>query len=96
MKDDLVALRRYVLTKIDEDGYDATDEFTRDFTFESTVLFTITIMSTVIIRNDLFTINNILTSDVRLDMVTYHLALTMEKCFVFSTLLLEFHCCLSL
>jgi len=47
VKDDLVALRRYVLTKIDEDGYDATDEFTRDFTFESTVLFTITIMSTV-------------------------------------------------
>ena len=94
MKDDLVALRRYVLTKIDEDGYDATDEFTRDFTFESTVLFTITIMSTVIMINELK--NYFDFSYVRLDMVTFHLALTMENYFVFSTPLLEFHCCLSL
>jgi len=44
--DDLHALRRYVLTAID-DGYDTTDDWSRDFTFDSTILFTITIMSTV-------------------------------------------------
>ena len=46
--DDLHALRRYVLTAID-DGYDTTDDWSRDFTFDSTILFTITIMSTVCI-----------------------------------------------
>lgn len=45
--DDLKALKRYVLTAHSETGYDATDKFTRQFTFEKTVLFTITIMSTV-------------------------------------------------
>jgi len=44
--DDIHALRRFVLTAID-DGYDTTDDWTRDFAFDSTVLFTITIMSTV-------------------------------------------------
>jgi len=45
--EDLQALRRHVLTQIDENGYDGTYEFTRDFTFDMSVLFTITIMSTV-------------------------------------------------
>jgi len=45
--DDLTALKRYVLDAYDSAGYDGTDDYTRDFTFESTILFTITIMSTV-------------------------------------------------
>jgi len=45
--DDLKALKRFVLTANSENKYDATDEFERQFTFEKTVLFTITIMSTV-------------------------------------------------
>ena len=45
--DDLKALKRFVLTAYDEAGYDTTDDFEAAFTFEKTVLFTITIMSTV-------------------------------------------------
>ena len=36
-----------MLDAYDSAGYDGTDDYTRDFTFESTILFTITIMSTV-------------------------------------------------
>lgn len=45
--DDLKALKRFVLTANSENGFDGTDDFERQFTFEKTVLFTITIMSTV-------------------------------------------------
>jgi len=45
--DDLTALKRYILDAHSEAGYDGTRDFSRDFSFESTVLFTITIMSTV-------------------------------------------------
>ena len=44
--DDIHALRRFVLTAVD-DGYDTTDDWVRDFELDSTILFTITIMSTV-------------------------------------------------
>ena len=60
--DDLTALKRYILdahSEVGHDllisffkwlfkaGYDGTRDFSRAFSFESTVLFTITIMSTV-------------------------------------------------
>jgi len=45
--DDLTALKRYILDAHSEAGYDGTRDFSRAFSFESTVLFTITIMSTV-------------------------------------------------
>jgi len=45
--DDLRALKRYVLDAYSETGYDTTDDFEFAFTFEKTVLFTITIMTTV-------------------------------------------------
>ena len=44
---DLNALKRFVITANSESGYDTTNEFTRDFTFDMSVLFTITIMTTV-------------------------------------------------
>jgi len=44
---DLVMLKDYVLTANSDVGFDATDDFERDFTFESALLFTITIMTTV-------------------------------------------------
>ena len=47
MLDDLKALKRYVLDAYDETGYDTTNDFEFDFTFEKTILFTITIMTTV-------------------------------------------------
>ena len=36
-----------MITANSESGYDTTNEFTRDFTFDMSVLFTITIMTTV-------------------------------------------------
>ena len=45
--DDLSSLKRYILTAYSETGYDGTRDFEPDFTFDKTVLFTITIMSTV-------------------------------------------------
>ena len=45
--DDLKALKRYVLNAYQETGYDTTNDFEFDFTFEKTILFTITIMTTV-------------------------------------------------
>jgi len=44
---DLNALKRFVITANSESGYDTTNDFTRDFTFDMSVLFTITIMTTV-------------------------------------------------
>jgi len=44
---DLQTLKNYVLKANEDVGYDATDDFERDFTFEKALLFTITIMSTV-------------------------------------------------
>ncbi|XP_023330975.1 TWiK family of potassium channels protein 7 [Eurytemora carolleeae] len=44
---DLKALERFVLEAANEYGYDGTDEFSRDFSFASSILFTITIMTTV-------------------------------------------------
>jgi len=45
--DDLTALKRYILEAQAEAGYDGSRDFERAFSFQSTVLFTITIMSTV-------------------------------------------------
>ena len=47
MTADLNALKRFVITANSESGYDTTNDFTRDFTFDMSVLFTITIMTTV-------------------------------------------------
>ena len=45
--EDMHALKRFVLTENSETGYDATDGFDRAFTLPSSILFTITIMTTV-------------------------------------------------
>ena len=47
MLDDLKALKRYVLDAHSETGYDTTNDFEFDFTFEKTILFTITNMTKV-------------------------------------------------
>ena len=109
--DDLRALKRYVLDAYSETGYDTTDDFEFAFTFEKTVLFTITIMTTVSVFSDVCvkTANGLIKygcwqelqilywirDHYRLATATYLLALRRENSSVSCTRSLEFHFCLS-
>jgi len=44
---DLKALERFIIEAVNDAGYDGTMEYSRDFSFESALLFTVTIMTTV-------------------------------------------------